>query len=147
MYRAIATSLAILATAGLAWAHSGVKNPTVKARMDLMMQIGEATGSIVKMAKGELPFDAAAAQRAQQVLIEASGRISVAFEANETDPKSEALPVIWQDWAQFVAKSEAMAAAAASMQLDTLGNLRSSVPALGKSCGGCHEAFRKPSDN
>lgn len=139
----LAITLALIAAlAGAALAHSGVKNPTVMARMMLMEQIGQATGTLGKMAKGTIPFDATQADQARAVLERTAGEIPAAFEANETDPKSESLPQIWTDWAGFTAQANAMQAAARALRTDTLDDLRAGMDAIGQSCGQCHKAYR-----
>lgn len=129
-----------IATAALA--HDGVKNPTVKARMMLMGEVKDATGIIVAMAKGEAPFDATQAQAARTALVKAARQVPGAFGAPETDPKSEALPVIWEDWKGFVDQADRFSAAATAMDVTSLDTLRAGVGPLGKSCGSCHETYR-----
>ena len=91
------TSIAIALTAAAIHAHT-VDNPAVQKRMDVMKEIKGAMGVLGGMAKGAIAFDAAAAGAAQNTLIEQSGMVAATFEANETDPKSEALPSIWENW-------------------------------------------------
>ncbi|NNF90114.1 MAG: cytochrome c, partial [Boseongicola sp.] len=51
------TSVAVLLlVASAALAHQGVKNPAVKARMDVMSAIGDNTKLLGRMAKGEVAF-------------------------------------------------------------------------------------------
>ncbi|WP_161594648.1 c-type cytochrome [Marimonas lutisalis] len=123
-------------------AHSGVKNPAVKARMDLMGEIKDATGVLGGMAKGEIAFDPARAAAAREALIEQAGRIPPAFEARETDPKSEARDEIWTDWDGFIARARAMEDAAAALNAGSLDGVRAGMGALGQSCGGCHKPYR-----
>ena len=135
----------LVATAAFAtavFAHSGVKNPAVKARMDLMGEIKEATGVLGNMAKGTLGFDAAQAAAAQAALLDAAERIDAAFEAPESDPKSEALPVIWTDWAGFQVETAGMIRAVAALDPGSLTGVRAGIGPIGQSCGRCHEGYR-----
>lgn len=132
-----------LATAGMVLGHSGVKNAAVKARMDGMGAIADQTKILGGMAKGALPFDPAKAQAAARAITAEAGRIPALFEAAESDPKSEALPVIWENWDDFQAKADGLARAAEAMDgVGTLEALRAAMPGLGQSCKACHRDYR-----
>lgn len=131
-----------IAVAGAAFAHEGVKDPQVKARMDLMGEVKEATAVLGAMAKGARPHDAAAADAARQALAGAAAQIGPAFAAPATDPKSEALPAIWEDWDTFTASAVQMQRAAEAMDASTLEGLRAGMGPLAGSCRSCHEDFR-----
>jgi len=135
-------AIAISLFAGFALAHSGVMNPAVKERMDLMVDVKDATAVIGKMAKQELPFDTATAEVARLALIEHAEQIPVLFEANERDPKDEAKDEIWRNWDGFVEKANAMRIAAEAMDTSSLNTLRLGLGPLGQSCSGCHETYR-----
>lgn len=132
----------ILGLTGGALAHSGVKSAAVKARMALMGQIKEATGTLGGMAKGAIAHDAAKAAAARAALIEHAGAIGPAFRAQESDPKSEARPEIWSDWDGFTTRAAAMEAAARALDTGSLAGIRDGMAGLGASCGGCHKAYR-----
>lgn len=131
-----------LALAGAALAHGGVSNPTVKARMALMEDIKNATGVIGGMAKGKMAFDPDQAAAASAALRASAAQIADAFEAPENDPKSEALPAIWENWEDFSAKADALVQAASGMDTGTLEGLQAGLGALGATCGGCHKSYR-----
>ncbi|MDU8910762.1 cytochrome c [Aestuariicoccus sp. MJ-SS9] len=135
-------TLAVGVFATAAFAHSGVKDPDVKARMALMTEVKEATGVLGDMARGKMAFDAAQAEVARAALEAHATRIPTAFETQAQDPKSEALPVIWSDWQGFVAAAEQMETAASGMKVASLDDLRGGMGALGKSCASCHETYR-----
>lgn len=125
-----------------ALAHSGVMNPTVKERMDLMVGVKDATAVIGKMAKAEVPFDPDTAEAARLALADHAAQIPALFEANERDPKDEARDAIWDDWADFVDKAEAMRVAADAMDTSSVDTLRTGLATLGASCSGCHDLYR-----
>ena len=122
-------------------AHS-VENPAVQKRMDVMKEIKGAMGVLGGMAKGAIAFDAAAAGAAQNTLIEQSGMVAPIFEANETDPKSEALPSIWENWDTFVEMADDLTFAAEGLDATSLDGVRGGLGNIGASCGACHKKFR-----
>ena len=127
-----------------ALAHQGVQNPAVMARMNAMSAIADATKTLGDMAKGSVSFDAPRAQAAAQALAEKAADVPGLFEAREDDPKSEALPVIWETFEDFRQKTEEMEAAALALtNVADLGGLRAGMGALGQSCKGCHQGYRK----
>jgi cytochrome c556 len=132
--------LALFATA--AFAHSGVTNAAVKARMDLMGEIKDASGVLGGMARGKIAFDADKAAAAKASLIATAGQIPALFEAPEMDPKTEALPAIWDNWADFTAKADAMTVAAQALDVSSAQAIGQSMRPLGQSCGGCHKSYR-----
>ncbi|WP_323784311.1 cytochrome c [Thalassovita sp.] len=142
MKRATLSLTITLALAGAALAHGGVSDPVVKARMALMTEIKDATAVIGGMAKGKLEFNPDQAAAAKAVLNKSAVQITDAFETPATDPKSEALPVIWENWDDFSTKANALAQAASGIDTGTLEGVQAGLQALGASCGGCHKLYR-----
>ena len=134
-------TVAIALSAATIHAHS-VENPAVQKRMDVMKEIKGAMGVLGGMAKGAIAFDAAAAGAAQNTLIEQSGMVATRFEANETDPKSEALPAIWENWDTFVEMADDLTFAAEGLDTTSLDGVRGGLGNIGASCGACHKKFR-----
>jgi len=136
--------LIIVGATTAALAHSGVQNPTVKARMAAMGEIGKSTKVLGSMAKGEATFDAESARKAASAIAGHAGQISVLFKEQANDPKSEALPVIWQSYSDFLVKADALevAANAAVTSIQAEGDLRPALGAIGGACKGCHETYR-----
>lgn len=137
--------LALMALGTSALAHSGVKNPAVKARMDAMSEIGAATKTLGQMAKGAIPFDREASRQAAATIARAAQQTPALFESYETDPKSEARPEIWEDFPDFTAKSRELEEIAASFATSIEGapDVDTAVRALGASCKACHERYRE----
>ncbi|MEL6519717.1 MAG: cytochrome c [Pseudomonadota bacterium] len=129
----------------LALAHDGVKNAAVMARMHGMSEIAEQMKAIGKMAKGETTFDAAQARAAVASIAEHAGAVPGLFEAPETDPKSEALPVIWEKFDDFTAKALDLQVIAQglSTSITTADDLGPAMNDLGNNCKSCHRAYRK----
>ncbi len=140
--KTVLKAILVAGIATTAFAHSGVKDPDVKARMDLMGEIGAATGVLGKMAQGKSAFDAEAAADARVTLIKSGNAIVSAFQVQATDPKTEALPAIWENWDDFVAKAGVLEDAARAMDAGSLDGVRAGMGAIGQSCGGCHEGYR-----
>ena len=134
-------SLLVSFSAVVTYAHA-VENSAVQKRMNVMKEIKGAMGVLGGMAKGAIAFDAAAATAAQNTLIEQSGMVAVSFEANETDPKSEALPSIWENWDTFVEMADDLTFAAEGLDPSSLDGIRGGLGNIGASCGACHKKFR-----
>lgn len=128
-------------TATMALAHGGVQNPTVMARMDVMSQIGDGMKVLGGMMKGEIAYDTTQAQAALDKIEAASQQVPTLFEAREDDPKSEALPAIWDNWADFEAKAGALTQVA-SGEITGEDTLRPTIGALGGTCKACHRDYR-----
>ncbi len=137
--------LPVLAFATVAVAHSGVKDPTVMARMNGMTDLGRASKTLGEMMQGKTAFDAGAAQAAAAELATQAALIPDRFRDPATDPKSEALPIIWEQFDDFLAIAARMKVAAESAQgITTLDDLNAAFAAIGQTCRDCHRTYRKP---
>jgi cytochrome c556 len=128
--------------AGVAVAKEGVQDPTVKARMELMGVIAMNTKVLGDMAGGKAAFDAAAAEAAKAAMVAASAEIAAKFEAQATDPVSEAKPEIWANWDDFTKKAGALNAAAAALDASSVEGVQAGMGAIGGACKDCHTSFR-----
>lgn len=135
-----ALALGILASGAVA--HAEVQNEAVKARMEAMKAIGGAMKTIGGMAQGKVAFDADAAAAAVAVMEAQSAQVPALFEAQESDPKSEAKPEIWTNWDDFVSKSQALNAAAKAADASSPEALGASLGPIGGACKSCHTAYR-----
>lgn len=141
----LAFGIALAFVATVAVAHEGVKNPSVMARMHGMKTIGAETKVLGNMAKGAVSFDAARAQAAAASIAQEAARIEALFEAQEDDPKAEALPAVWENFPDFAAKAqELIAAAEAAKSVASVEELQSAMRTIGATCSGCHKVYRKP---
>ncbi|MCH2250555.1 MAG: cytochrome c [Cognatishimia sp.] len=132
-----------LMIASMALAHNGVQNPAVMARMQGMEQIGAASKVLGNMARGRVAFDAGTAASAKAALAQHAAEIPALFEAQEDDPKSEALPAIWSDFADFTAKADALRDAAETMDVTSAETIAAGMGEVGGSCRSCHKAYRE----
>ncbi|GAA3860084.1 cytochrome c [Celeribacter arenosi] len=137
----LATALVISATFGV-MARADVENPAVMARMDAMKTIGGSLKTLGDMAKGAVAFDAAAANAALDAVEQKAAAVPALFEAQETDPESEAKPEIWTNWEDFVAKSKALEMAAAGATITDQASIGAAMGALGGTCKACHSDYR-----
>jgi cytochrome c556 len=140
--KTLVLGLALVAGAAIA---AEATDPTVRERQVLMDTIGMNTGILGKMAGGETPFDAAAAEAAKAALATAAAEIPAKFEPQATDPKSTAKAEIWTNWDDYVAKANALKAAAEAVDATTLEGVQAGMGAIGGSCRDCHTAYRTPS--
>ncbi|MFN3282349.1 MAG: cytochrome c [Tabrizicola sp.] len=133
---------AILA-AGAAFAEGERTDPNAIARSELMKMIGKNTGILGGMAKGEVAYDAAAAEGAKAAIIEAAARIEETFkEQGGADPASEAKPEIWTNWDEFLMDAKALGDAAGAMDVASAESIGAGMGALGGACKDCHTDFR-----
>ncbi|RPE63141.1 cytochrome c556 [Pacificibacter maritimus] len=138
----ILTSAMVVTLATAAFAHDGVESETVAKRMEGMSEISGALKTLGSMAKGAVEFDAVAAQAAVNEVAEQAQAIPVLFEAQVTDPKSEAKPEIWTNWDEFVATAAVLQSAAESAEISDVASIGAAMGAMSGSCKACHSKFR-----
>ena len=139
-------SVMLLALIGsLAFAHDGVKNKDVQARMVLMSNMASNMKVIGKMARNPAEFDRKRAEEALLEIARLSEQTPDAFKKEANDPKSEAKAEIWTDFDNFKKLSENLMVDAKSLagSLKISQNLRPALIKLSKSCKGCHSKFRE----
>jgi cytochrome c556 len=121
----------------------------IKVRKALMKTNGQQAKVIGDMAKGDTPFDLAAAQKALASFQDAASKMPSLYPESSKggDPSDEfnASPKVWEDMADFKARfvkfsEDAKEAAASVKDLDTL---KAATANIGKNdCGGCHQIYR-----
>ena len=132
-------------SAGWVAAHTGVTNMAVMARMDGMVGMADQMEVLVPMLRGAVPFDAVRADQAFRRLAELSAAAPDQFRAPEQDPASEALPIIWEEFAAFeqrFVELQALSEAAVGQATDRA-SLGSVLGPIGNSCNSCHERYRE----
>ncbi|MDK3072835.1 cytochrome c [Sedimentitalea sp. JM2-8] len=124
----------------------------VKARQSQMTLYAFNIGLLGGMAKGEIEYDATAASAAAGNLAALSkldqSRLWPQGSDNAAlgDETTEALPVIWSADSTIGQKAMEMSEAAVALEQAAgggLDSLRGAIGPLGKSCGSCHETYRK----
>lgn len=153
MNKKITLAVAGLVTAtviGTAIAHEG-NNPAVKARTSIMQLYAFNLGTLGAMAKGEMDYNAEAATSAANNLVTLTqidqSAMWPAGSDSDSDPNSRALPSMWQNFPDVMAKGAAMSEAAVAMQAaagQDLDALRAAIGGVGGACSACHKAYRVP---
>ncbi|WP_137043873.1 cytochrome c [Pseudolabrys sp. FHR47] len=117
----------------------------IAARKALMKESGQATAAVVKMTKGETPFDLATAQKSMKTYQDVASKMPALFPDNsKTGGETTAAPAIWENMNDFKARfvkfeADAKAAEASIKDLDSL---KAAVANVTRNCGGCHETYR-----
>ena len=118
----------------------------IKERKAIMKGNGDQAKIGASMAKGETPFDLAAAQKIFATYADAAAKMPSLFpDDSKTGEDTAALPKIWEDMADFKAKfakfgDDAKAAGASVKDLDSF---KTAFGDIGKNdCGGCHQIYR-----
>jgi len=123
----------------------------VADRQEAMKENGKAMKALAAMAKGEVPFDAAAVAKNADNIVEDLDEVGEMFPpGSETGSKeSYAKPEIWSDRAGFDAiRKKAIELAQALAAVTDQAQFGPALGALGKEgCKACHEKFRRPKDN
>lgn len=143
---------AILLAASIALATWGTvavaADDPIKEREELMEGIGDAAKIVGPMLQGKAPFDAAKAAEALTIMSKNAADFPNHFPEGSDQGKTEALPAIWENKADFEARSkkfseDAAAAAAAAAQGEEA--FKAAAGQTFSNCKGCHEKYRKPS--
>ncbi len=132
----------LFSAATLASAHQGVTNAGVMARMDGMLSAQKATKVLINMAAGKRGFDSAQAGAAKAAIVGDLGAVPTLFAKPHSDPKSEARPIIWDNFEDFLARNDKAIAAMQAVEVGSLDGLRASLPAAGAACLDCHQTYR-----
>lgn len=144
---------AILATIAIAFPTVLAADPledTIAARQGYYKLLGANVGIFAAMAKGEMEYDAAAAQTAaDNVVTLTQYNLAHVFvpgtSADEFPGKTRALGKIWNEFPSVAEKGAALKAAAAEMQTAAgqgKGEMTAALGKLGGTCKACHDDYR-----
>ncbi|HWK96406.1 MAG TPA: cytochrome c [Pseudolabrys sp.] len=117
----------------------------IAARKALMKESGQATAALVKMTKGDTPFDLATAQASLKTYQSVASKMPTLFPDNsKSGGETTAAPAIWENMDDFKARftkfeADAKAAEASVKDLDSL---KAAVATVTRNCGSCHETYR-----
>lgn len=134
-------ALVTICAASIAFAKDGVTNEAVIARTDAMQLIRQSTKTLGSMVQGKRAFDSVQATQAATLMAVTAADIPALFEAQETDPKSEAKPEIWSNWDDFVDKATALKTGAEALDSSSLATLKASFGGAAKTCRACHSKY------
>ncbi len=146
--RIIATAAIAAVVAGGALAQSAVDG-AIKARKAHMSLYAFNVGMLGAMAKGDAPYDSAAASAAASNLAALASLNAAAYwpqgSAKGEAENTRALPAIWENMSDVGAKAgalrDATAALAAAAGTD-LASLQGALGPVGQACGACHQTYR-----
>ena len=138
----IAAAVAVIASSA-ALAHQGVTNPVVLERMQLMTDAEVHVKALGAMLNGTAAFDTGAAGAAKQALLAHAQGIAPAFAAQETDPRSDALPSIWSDPDGFASAAARLERAVSAMETATPELMKPGFTSVAQACVGCHRVYSK----
>ena len=118
----------------------------IAARRALMKANGDAAKTAGAMAKGDAPFDLAAAHKIFATFEDAAAKMPALFPDNsKTGGDTAADPKIWQNMADFKARFAKFGedAKAADASVKDLDSFKAALGDIGKNdCGGCHQNYR-----
>jgi cytochrome c556 len=145
---------AVVATATLGLTVAVADQPfksEIEARQGQFKLLAFNLGPLVGMAQGNAEYDAEVAQiAADNIAALASlhqARLWPAGSGNDALEGTRALPAIWEDTDDFLAKASDLREAALGMQQAAgtdLNALRGALRGLGAACSACHEGYRQP---
>ena len=138
-------TIVLITASSIVFAHSGVKDKNVKARMMLMKEMANNTKTIGQMLKGKTAFDANEAKLALERLSSLSLETPKVFKINASDPKSEARPAIWDEFDEFTRLSKNLAETSLLLagSIDHIDDLRPALKEVSLGCKACHRQYRE----
>jgi cytochrome c556 len=144
---AIALLIGTIATAPSVTAHNGATG-IVKERMELMKGIGDQMKVMGAMAKGKRPYEQSAFVEGAQTALDGAPKITSMFPEGSLSEKSEALPSIWEKWAEFEQSAKDLETESAKLLEVASGDadqkaVLAQFVKMGKTCRGCHQDFRE----
>lgn len=143
-------ALALGAGAALAEEADGPFKMQIEARKGIMNYMALNAGTLGAMAKGEVPYDPAAAKAAADALA-AAAHLDMSLlwpkgSDNAAHQGTEALPAIWAEGSDVGAKIDGLKQASEKMQAAAgtdVEALKTAMGDLGGACTACHKAFRQ----
>jgi cytochrome c556 len=138
----------VLAAVTLAFGVTAVvaQGDVIAERKSLMKRSGEQARAGSQMVRGEAPYDQAKAQAIFDTFIDKAQKLPALFPATSRTGDTRALPAIWEKPNDFKAAVDKFGADARKAKADTkdLDSFKTAFAAVGRNCGSCHEAFRRP---
>lgn len=143
MMRVLSVLAAIAVGATAVYAQSAA----IGQRKEILKTFGGAFKEPGQMMKGEAAFDLAKVKASLKTVADGAPKLPALFpDDSKTGGETQALPVIWENKAEFTAiyaKLEADAKAAAVAITDEA-SFKTEWPKIGANCGTCHKKFRQP---
>ena len=111
-------------------------------RSKLMQNIRLEFSVLARMSREKIEFDESLATSSRLNLLRFAASTPAIFEDDDLPINSEALPAIWENWDDFVSKTEDLEFALEGVDTSTLIDLRASLGNVGAACGSCHQKYR-----
>ena len=111
-------------------------------RSKLMQNIRLEFSLLARMSQEKIEFDESLAETARLNLLKLAASTPTIFEDDDLPINSEALPAIWENWDDFISKSEDLEFVLEGVDTSTLRDLSSSLGNVGAACGSCHQKYR-----
>jgi cytochrome c556 len=140
MIRQLLIAAMLTASASYAWADS----PAIGQRQALLKEMGNATGPVGKMLRGDETFDLGKVQAALKVIVANTTKLPDLFPDDSQTGKTKALPAIWQNKSDVVTRfgklhADAEAAVGA---ITSEASFKAEMPKVLGNCGACHQNYR-----
>jgi cytochrome c556 len=150
MVVAVTASALAVAQVAIKPAKSAAEAKTaIESRQNLFKDIKKAYEPMIAMMKNQQPFDASTIATNAARIQELATKIPEAFAVDThefKDTKNAAQDRVWLSQVEFKAKTDATvqaaAALAAAAKTGDKATTMKAIPAMGKTCGGCHDIFK-----
>jgi len=152
MNKSAILAIAIAATTaltGVGYAIAQSPAASIEQRQAAMKMNGASMKTLVPMARGEAPWNQAAAVQALENLHRVGQQTVAMFPRGsgaESGTKTAALAAIWDKAPEFTAAAKAQSDAAEALLRAARANdeaaFKAGFAAMGRTCAGCHEGFR-----
>jgi cytochrome c556 len=138
---ALAAVLVVLGTGAVI-----AQSDPIAARMALMKGNNDNATLVVKMMRGQAPFDAAKVDAAFAQWADTAQKLPGLFPDNsKTGQKTRAAPKIWMTKADFDAKAAEFGKVVAENRdkaKSSIDGLRAGIPGIANACDNCHKDYR-----
>ena len=88
-------------------------------------------------------FNAEKASETLNKIFRLSENTRSVFMVNAIDPKSEAKPIIWKEFDNFIKLSNKLSDSTKSLSISTYEDLRPAIIKIGTDCKACHKKYRE----
>jgi cytochrome c556 len=142
MMRTVVIAGAFLLAAGAVMA----QQDQVKDTQTMMKGNGKNAGALAAMIKGEKPYDQATVDAALKQFADTGKKLPTLFpesiKGKTFDGDYQPTDKIWTDKAGFDEHIASFAKTVSEAKITDLETLKTTLPVIGKQCGGCHETYR-----
>ncbi|GAA5134881.1 c-type cytochrome [Thalassotalea piscium] len=147
----LACSVAITTSSVMAATASSEKqaNKAVELRQSIYALLGSNMGILGAMAKGDVPVDASVVERNATRINQLSLMMDdyTRLNTSKFNLKTAALDKMWSERSNFEQRITDLTDASATLQKvaasGDVNAIKKAIGAVGKTCGGCHDVFKK----